>query len=113
MSESGRETAVSARKWGVLTQGFLRHRDGVVKTMKLNAAPNPMNAMCNNGSTGLMRNGTFKANRNADSRQPFSPPLLPPSKSRMASHVSVTITSLPSVVLMMHLTSASTSLFGL
>jgi hypothetical protein len=36
MGESGRETAVSSRKEGVLTLGFLPCDDGLVKATKLN-----------------------------------------------------------------------------
>jgi hypothetical protein len=36
MGESGRETAVSYRKGGVLTQGFLPCDDGFAKATKLN-----------------------------------------------------------------------------
>jgi hypothetical protein len=36
MSESGRETVVSSRMEGVLTKGFLRCDNGLVKAMKLN-----------------------------------------------------------------------------
>jgi hypothetical protein len=42
MGESGRETAVSSRKDGVLTLGFLPCDDGLVKATELNKGiPHP------------------------------------------------------------------------
>ncbi len=42
MGESGRQTAVSCRKGGVQTLGFLPGDDGLVKAAKLNKGkPNP------------------------------------------------------------------------